>query len=83
MIDLDTSGSMSTESNNLHKVDPDDPNVLYPPYYIPPPGFIPRSPSSIISDEDDVAEYRINGMPPGFRGMSLIYYFYFHLILML
>ncbi len=83
LVSTSTTGSTSIDSDDLHNVDPNDPNVLYPPYYIPPPGFVPRSPNSTASEDDDDEEYRVNGMPPNFRGKSLIYYFYSHLILML
>jgi hypothetical protein len=82
-VSTSTSGSNSIDSDDLHNVDPNDPNVLYPPYYLPPPGFIPRSPKSTISEDDDDTEGCINDMPLNFRGKSFIYHFYSYLILML
>ncbi|CAF1078520.1 unnamed protein product [Rotaria sordida] len=67
LLSTSTSGSTSMDSDDLHNIDPNDPNVLYPPYYIPPPGFIPCSPNSTISEDDDHTEVYINGMPPNFR----------------
>jgi len=58
----------SIDSNDLDNVDPSDPNVLYPAYYVASPDFIPRSPNSISSEEDDDCTTRcINGMPTDFR----------------
>ncbi|CAF1354012.1 unnamed protein product, partial [Adineta ricciae] len=67
---LSSSSSASASSihmDNLCNIDPNDPNVLYPPFYIPPPGFVPRSPNSTEDEDDDDEPYRVNGMPPGFR----------------
>ncbi|CAF4054897.1 unnamed protein product, partial [Rotaria sp. Silwood2] len=62
------SSSTSIEADDLHNIDPNDPNVMYRPYYLPPPGFILRSPNSTTSDDDDDGtEVRINGMPSYFR----------------
>ncbi|CAF2029984.1 unnamed protein product [Rotaria magnacalcarata] len=62
------SSSGSTDSGDLHNIDPNDPNVLHPPYYLPPPGFIPRTPNSTTSeDNDDSTIVCINGMPLNFR----------------
>ena len=57
----------STDIKDYCNVDPNDPNVLYPPYYIPPPGFVPRSPSSSVSSEVDYESVTVNGMPSNFR----------------
>lgn len=62
----DSVSSNSIDSTCLFNVDPNDPHVLYPPFYIPPPGFVPRSPNSSISADDEPC--RVNGMPPNYRG---------------
>ncbi|CAF1361283.1 unnamed protein product [Adineta ricciae] len=40
---------------------------LYSPFYVLPPGFVPRSPHSSEDEVDDHEYYRVNGMPPNFR----------------
>ncbi|UJR29232.1 hypothetical protein I4U23_010446 [Adineta vaga] len=66
-----SSSSSTSESsiymNNLSNVDPNDPNVLYPSFYIPPPDFVPRSPHSTEDEDSDTEPYCVNGMPPNFR----------------
>ncbi|CAF4526751.1 unnamed protein product [Rotaria sp. Silwood1] len=74
LLSTSLSSSTSIDSEDLHNIDPNDPNVMYPPYYLPPPGFIPRSPNSITSeDDDDDTEVRINGMPPNRRVRLMIF----------
>ena len=59
--------------SDLHNVDPRDPNVSYPPYYIPPEDFIFKTDSALEDDDaDDDVEVRINNMPFNYRGKSLI-----------
>jgi hypothetical protein len=57
----------SIDSQNLCNIDPNDPNVVYPPFYIAPPELVPGSPNSIISTNYDESFY-VNGMPSNFRG---------------
>ncbi|CAF1632662.1 unnamed protein product [Adineta ricciae] len=118
---LSSSSSASASSIHMDNLCNIDPNVLYPPFYIPPPGFIPRSPNSTepskflaagiareISDQfltassskfagngrktnltdrviitwkdedDDDEPYRVNGMPPGFRGYFQLFCYIYH-----
>ncbi|CAF1108469.1 unnamed protein product [Adineta ricciae] len=78
---LSSSSSASASSihmDNLCNIDPNDPNVLYPPFYIPPPGFVPRSPNSTEDEDDDDEPYRVNGMPPGFRGYFQLFCYIYH-----
>ena len=63
LVSTSTCSTNSDHSNDLHNVDP---NVLYPPFYIPPPGYIPRSADSDISVDDE--PFCVNGMPPNYRG---------------
>ncbi|CAF2121604.1 unnamed protein product [Rotaria magnacalcarata] len=65
LLSSSLSSSSSIDSGDLHNIDP---NVLHPPYYLPPPGFIPRTPNSTTSeDNDDSTIVCINGMPLNFR----------------
>lgn len=71
----------TTGSDDLHNVDP---NGLYPQHYVALHDYIYKSsPSATSSEEDDDSDIFINGMPSRFKGMSLIYNFYLHLVLML
>ncbi|CAF4306951.1 unnamed protein product, partial [Rotaria magnacalcarata] len=52
LLSSSLSSSSSIDSGDLHNIDPNDPNVLHPPYYLPPPGFIPRTPNSTTSEDN-------------------------------
>ncbi|CAF4538720.1 unnamed protein product [Rotaria socialis] len=60
-----TSSTSSIDSDDLHNIDPKDPNVLYPPYYLPPPGFIPSTPNSTMSENDDDGTEALAAEPIG------------------
>ena len=66
LASTNSSSSNSIDSTYLFNVDPNDPHVLYPPFYIAPPGFVPRSPNSSISTDEEPC--RVNGMEPNYRG---------------
>ncbi|CAF4491146.1 unnamed protein product, partial [Rotaria magnacalcarata] len=53
LLSSSLSSSSSIDLGDLHNIDPNDPNVLHPPYYLPPPGFIPRTPNSTTSEDND------------------------------
>jgi len=56
--------------SDLHNVDPRDPNVLYPPYYILPENYIFETDTASEDDDDD--EVHVNNMPLNYRRKSLI-----------
>jgi hypothetical protein len=55
--------------SDLHNVDPRDPNVLYPPYYILPENYIFETDTASEDDDDEVY---VNNMPLNYRRKSLI-----------
>jgi hypothetical protein len=50
--------------SDLHNVDPRDPNVLYPPYYILPENYIFETDTASEDDDDEVY---VNNMPLNYR----------------
>ncbi len=69
-VSSSTSTSLSVASNDLNNIDPRDPHILYPSYYIAPPGFVIESSDSTSSEDE---EMRINDLPLNFKGKLFNY----------